>query len=65
MNYAKYKNMSYMQTYRYIYRSELFLVHLIGKVGNDRVFDERDVKFTVGEGGILLLHVFTFTFFFH
>ena len=27
----------------------LFLVHLKGKVG-ERIFDERDVQFTVGEG---------------
>ena len=27
----------------------LILVHLIGKDG-DRVFDERDVQFTIGEG---------------
>ena len=38
----------------------LFLVHLIGKDG-DRIFDERDVKFTVGEGE--MLNKFTYTFF--
>lgn len=27
----------------------MFSVHLIGKV-DDRIFDERDVQFTVGEG---------------
>ncbi len=27
----------------------LFVVHLIGKIG-ERIFDERDAHFTVGEG---------------
>ena len=29
----------------------LFLVHLVGRDG-ERVFDERDVQFTVGEGRV-------------